>query len=384
MGTAHGKLKHDLRPPTPLPLKGDDVGPSADPELDSYESACQDDAELRAFDTNLRTKTGLLIRRLAAGVEVRAMSLASLKETTECLLDMEQDVVKVILGCKTDIWKTPELFDLVEEYFENSLLTLDFLSALDKCLKRTRDSQLLILVALQQFDREEAEGKEPDGKRYARTLEELNRFREAGDPFTDEFFAIFRSVYSHQMATLEKLQSRKTKLDRKMKYIQAWRKVSGVIFATTVAAVIICSVVAAAVAAPAVTAALAAATALPIGSAGKWIDSVLKKHESMVGTQKDAATAMTIGTRMAIWDLDTIKALVEKLEISIDDMVRTADLAVTQEAVMLCVKEMRNKLTDFMKSVDELGMQADKCGRDIRRARTVVLQRIIKNPNATN
>lgn len=84
--------------------------------------------------------------------------------------------MKVILECKQDIWKTPELFELVEEYFENSLQTLDFCTALEKCLKRARDSQLLILVALGMFDEESG----IEGKKYVKTLEELKKFKAAG------------------------------------------------------------------------------------------------------------------------------------------------------------------------------------------------------------
>ena len=79
---------------------------------------------------------------------------------------MNQEVVKVILECKKDIWKNQELFELVEEYFENSLQTLDFCTALEKCLKRARDSQLFVLVALQQFEEECGAG----GNRYVKTL----------------------------------------------------------------------------------------------------------------------------------------------------------------------------------------------------------------------
>ncbi|PKU84845.1 UPF0496 protein 1 [Dendrobium catenatum] len=53
---------------------------------------------------------------------------------------MNQEVVKIILDCKKDIWKTPELFQLVEDYFENSLQTLDFCKALERCLNRARNS----------------------------------------------------------------------------------------------------------------------------------------------------------------------------------------------------------------------------------------------------
>lgn len=346
-------------------------------ELSSYEAACKLDSDLQSFDTTLQSRTNRVINTLAVGVEVRALSFDSLKEITECLLDMNQEVVKVILECKKDIWKNQELFELVEEYFENSLQTLDFCTALEKCLKRARDSQLLIHVALQQFEEESEAG----GEKYSRTLEELKNFRAAGDPFTEEFFQIFQSVYKHQILMLEKLQLHRNKLDKKLKYIHSWRKVSSMIFVAAFAAVLICSVVAAAVAAPPVAAALAAATSVPLGSMGKWIDSLWKNYEIVLKGQKEVISSMQVGTYVAIKDLDNIRVLIDRLEIEIESLLKSAEFAIQEDAVKVGIEEIRKKLGVFMKNVEDLGVQADNCSRDIRRARTVILQRIIKHPN---
>lgn len=345
-------------------------------ELNSYEAACKLDEDLQSFDTNLQTRTNQVINTLAVGVEVRALSFDSLKQVTECLLEMNQEVVKVILECKKDIWKTEELFELVEEYFENSLQTLDFCAALEKCLKRARDSQLLILVALQTFDEETVDGS----NKYVKTLEDLKNFRNSGDPFTEEFIQVFQSVYKHQILMLDKLKLRKKKLDKKLKYVHAWRKVSSIIFAATFAAVLICSVVAAAMAAPPVAAALAAATSIPLGSMGKWIDSLWKNYETALKGQKEVLSFMQVGTYVAIKDLDNIRVLIDRLEIEIESLMHNANFAIEEEAKKVGIEEIRKHLAMFMKNVEELGSQADICSRDIRRARTVVLQRIIKPP----
>ncbi|KAF3590572.1 hypothetical protein DY000_02027873 [Brassica cretica] len=347
-------------------------------ELRSYEAACKADTELQSFDTCMQARTSHVISTLATGVEVRALSFDSLKEVTECLLEMNQEVVKVILDCKKDIWKNNELFELVEDYFENSLKTLDFCAALEKGLRKARDSQLLILVALQQFEDESlVEG----GNGYEKTLEELKNFKEAESPFDEDFFKMFQSVYKHQMLMLEKLQHRKNKLDKKLKSIHTWRKLSSIIFVATFATVLICSVVAAAMAAPPVAAALAAATAIPLGSMGKWVDSLWKNYENALKGQKEVISSMQAGTFVAVKDLDNIRVLIERLEIEIKGMVMCAEFAVEYEAVRIGIAEIKKKLEVFKKCVEELGVQADLCSRDIRRARTVILQRIIKHPN---
>ncbi|XP_057550529.1 UPF0496 protein At4g34320-like [Amaranthus tricolor] len=346
-------------------------------DLTSYEAACKTDTDLQSFDTNLQARTNHVINSLAVGVEVRSLSFNSMKEVTECLLEMNQEVVKLILECKQDIWKTPELFELVEEYFENSLQTLDFCAALEKCLKRVKDSQLLIMVALQQFEDEDGKGE----IRYYKTLQELKNFKAAGDPFTDEFFQIFQSVYKQQLLVLEKLQVKKNKLDKKLKYVHAWRKVSSIIFVATFAAVLICSVVAAATMAPPVAAALAAATAVPVGSMGKWIDSLWRNFENALKGQKEVISSMQIGTYVAIKDLDNIRVLIDRLEIELELLLKSAEIAVCEDAVKLGIEEIKKKMVGFTKNVEDLGVQADMCSRDIRRARTVVLQRIIKHSN---
>ncbi|RRT69747.1 hypothetical protein B296_00018745 [Ensete ventricosum] len=389
---------HSRRPDTPPVLLVDGGGSSGPAtgeashanigyvaELSSYAAACRFDPELQTFDSTLQRRTSRAISTLALGVEVRSLSLDSLREITSCLLEMNQEVVKIILACKRDIWKSPELFDLVEDYFENSLQTLDFCTALERCLKRARDSQLIIHVALQRFAEEEDEAEAEGGKdwnnKYSRTLDELRLFKAAGDPFTEEFFQVFQSVYRQQLLMLEKLQLRKNGLDKKLKSIKAWRKVSSIIFAATLAAVLICSVVAAAVSAPPVAAALAAAASIPIGSMGKWIDSLLKDYRHAVKGQKEVLGSMQVATFVVIKDLDSIRVSIDKLDIEIVSLLDNADFAIKDvETVKVVIEEIKKKLEVFMKSVEDLGEQTDKCSRDIRRARTVVLQRIIRTP----
>jgi hypothetical protein len=365
------------------PGTASDINLNADmiTELRSYEAACKLDSDLQSFDSNLQARTNQVINTLAVGVEVRSLSFDSLKQVTECLLEMNQEVVKVILDCKKDIWKSQELFELVEEYFDNSLKTLDFCNALEKCLKKARDSQLLTHVALQKFEEETESGD----NRYARTLEELRNFKAAGDPFTEEFFQIYQSVYNQQILMLEKLQLRKGKLDKKLKQIRTWRKVLFIIFVATVAAVLICSVVAAAVASPhvaAAVAAVAAVTAIPIGSMGKWIDTLMKNYENALKGHKEVTISMEVGSYVAIKDLDNIRVLVNRLEVEIESLNMNVDFAIEEEeAVKVAIEEIKKKLGVFMKNVEDLGAQADTCSRDIIKARTVVLQRIVKLPH---
>ncbi|KAL1557991.1 UPF0496 protein [Salvia divinorum] len=350
-------------------------------ELNSYSAACRADAGLQAFDASLQARTSGVISSLAAGMEVRALSFDSLQQVTECLLDMNHEVVKVILDCKKDIWRNQELFDLVEEFFDNSLRTLDFCAALEKCLKRARDSQLLVLLALSQFEEEDNNDDYAGSVKYSKTLEELKNVKEAGDPFSDEFHRMFESVQQQQMQMLGRLQQKKRRLDRKLRSIGSWRRVSSAIFAAAFAAVLICSVVAAAMAAPPVAAALAAATSVPLGSMGKWIDSLMEGYEKAVRGEKEMVNCMNVGTFVTIKDLESIRVMVERVEVEMEALVGAAEMAEAgEEAVRVGIGEIKKKVEVFMRKVEELGAMADGCSRDIRKARTVILQRIIKPP----
>ncbi|XP_059456368.1 UPF0496 protein At2g18630-like [Corylus avellana] len=378
MGGKSSKKSGGDAPPAQLLQMNPNTQFTAD--LSSYEAACMLDPDLQSFDATIQERTSRVINSLATGVEVRSLSFGSLREVTNSLFEMDQEVVKVILECKRDIWNNQDLFSLVEDYFENSLKTLDFCTALENCLKRTRDNQLIIQLAVTHFEQEVEDGVD-DGVKYMKTLQELRKFKAARDPFTEEFVVLFQSVYKQHVSMLEKLQLRKRKLDKKLKSMKTWRRVANVIFVAAFVSVLIFSVVAAAIAAPPLVTALAGALVVPIGSVGKWCNSLWKRYENALKGQREVISSMQVGTYITMKDLENIRLLVNKLEIQIESLLQNADFALREdEAVKLAMDEIKKKLEVFMDTIENLSEHADKCSRDIRRARTVILQRIIRHP----
>lgn len=342
-------------------------------ELRAYEETCKVDPDVKNFDEALQERTGRTIHALANGVEVRCVSLETLRETVNCLLEMDQEVVKVLLDCKEDIWNNRDLFELVEEYFENSIQTLDFCTVLENCLRKARQNQLFIQNALQQIPSEgpplEAQSK--------KMLDELTNFKTAGSPFSEDFFKHFDSVYRRHIQMLEKLQLQKKRLDKKLRNVRAWRKVSSILFGATFAAVLICSVVAAAIVSPHIAAAIA--DMVPIASRGKWIDSYWKKYEETIKAQRETVTTMEVGTFIVIKDLDSIRVLVDNLEDKISSILRDIDLCSREEdALRLGIEEIKQKQESFMKAMEDLSQHVDNCSRNIRKARTVLVQKMIR------
>jgi alkylhydroperoxidase/carboxymuconolactone decarboxylase family protein YurZ len=296
-------------------------------------------------------------------------------EITGGLHDLNREVVTVLLEANRDIWNCPDLFQLVEEYFNTSIESLDFCNCLENCLKRARDGQILIQLALDKFEAESS-GQENN---FSSTLQELERFKQMGEPFTPEFFQVLESVRTKHLNMLEKMLKRKNKLDNKLKSIKSWKKISSLIFIAAVVAVVLCSIVAVSVSAPPLLTALAtAAVAVPVGSIGTWINSLFKGYENAINGETEVLSKMQVGTFIAISDLDSIKVLTENLEIQIRSMLDNTNFVLRDiEAVRFGMEEIKRKMGVFTKSVEQLGEQTDQYRRDIRMARTVVLRKII-------
>jgi hypothetical protein len=151
--------------------------------------------------------------------------------------------------------------------------------------------------------------------------------------------------------------------------------VSSVIFAAAFVSVLVFSVVAAAIATPPLVAALLGALTVP--EAGKWCSSLFTPYEDDLKRQREVIRAMQHGTRIQITELRNIEALANKLEIEIKSILHIADFALVhgeeEDAVKLAIDEMKKKLDVFMKTIQQLSEEADKCSRDIRCARTMVL-----------
>ncbi|KAJ6732971.1 TRANSMEMBRANE PROTEIN [Salix koriyanagi] len=383
MGGLYSKTR---RSGSPSPLLQANTSSQLTAHLSSYEDACKEDEKLQSFDATLHGRTNHVIKILADGVELRSLgsfkevtnsveirSLGSFKEVTNCLLDMNQDVVKVILESKEDIWDNPELFGMVKKYFKRSVKTMEFCTALGSSLERAKNSQLILQLAIEQFE-EEVEMK--DGaldKKFEKTLEGLQKFKAAGDPFTPQYFALFQSVYEQQVSMLKKLESRMKKHDEKLKSMETWRRVSNVLFVSAFISVLIISVLAAAVAAPPVVTALEGAMTVPIGSGGKWCNTLWNRYEKAWEEEKGLVRSIEVGTSVTIKDMVNIRVLVNKFQVEIESLLRNEE----DLAVKLVIDEIKTKMAVFMESIEDLAAHAGKCHEDIIVARRVILNRIL-------
>ncbi|ESQ31146.1 hypothetical protein EUTSA_v10004318mg [Eutrema salsugineum] len=374
----------------PLEQIRTDMGSLYSADLSAYKSACREDPDLQSFDSSLHQRTNRVINSLASGAETRSLSFDALIEVSGCLLEMNQEVVRFIIESREDVWDNKDLTCLVNAYFDSSIKTLDFCNAVDHCVKRARIGQMIIQFAVKQFEIESSAktSVEPGTNKYAKTLQELNKFKASGDPFDADFFLLFESVYEQQVLLLEILHKQKRKLDRKLKNIKHWKKISNVVFVTAFVSVLIFSVVAAAIAAPPVVTAVAAALAVPIGSVGKWCNHLWSKYETAVKGQKDIVLSMRIGAYVTMKDMENIRVHVDRLKIEMESMMHKVDFAIKEEqeeaAVRLSMHEISNKFDVFTERIEEVGENAAKCSKDITLARTIVLRHILSFPSSSD
>ncbi|KAG2316989.1 hypothetical protein Bca52824_020111 [Brassica carinata] len=374
----------------PLQQIRTDMGSLYSADLTSYNSACKEDPDLQSFDSSLHQRTNRVINSLASGAESRSLSFEALIEVSGCLLEMNQEVVRFIIESREDVWDNKDLTCLVNAYFDSSIKTLDFCNSVDNCVKRARIGQMIIQFAVKQFEMESKNtSAEPGGaNKYAKTLEELNKFKASGDPFDGDFFMLFESVYEQQVMLLEILHKQKRKLDKKLKNIKHWKKISNVVFVTAFVSVLIFSVVAAAIAAPPVVTAVAAALAVPIGSVGKWCSHLWKKYETAVRRQKDVVLSMKVGAYITMKDMENIRVHVDKLKVEMESMMQRVDFATKEGedevAVRFAMQEISKRFDVFTERIEEVGVNAAKCSKDITLARTIVLRHILSFPTSSD
>nr|GEX44770.1 uncharacterized protein [Tanacetum cinerariifolium] len=246
--------------------------------------------------------------------------------------------------------------------------------------QRNKESVSLLQTAIDEYHEDDAN--------HLNTLEQLNKFKASENPFSNEFLASFRSVCGKQATLLNKLRTRTVEVVKKLDSVKTWRRLSNVIFVTTFSTVLICSVVAAVVAAPALVAALAAAaTLVPLGSMGTWVDSLWQKYEKELRYHKNTMNVMKVQSDVfVIKDLENIKAIVDRMEIKMDGMMKSADFVIgegVEEAVGIGVDEIKNPVKEFARLMDDLSDQSVKSISDIKRATRMILEKLNEHPRIT-
>ncbi|XP_041011389.1 UPF0496 protein At4g34320-like isoform X3 [Juglans microcarpa x Juglans regia] len=296
-------------------------------------------ADMRAHEVAGELDVDLESGDVTVVVEPQLVSSDSIKEIVKCLYEMDREMANFNLKCREDIWNNQEFFSLLKDYFQNSLRALDFCTALEDCLERTRDNLSIV--------------------QSANTLQELRQFRDAEDPFTNEFSQLLRSVSEQHELMLDKLKPWKTKLDKKLETVQPRSIMFIVIFVFAVLFVLALTVVPAGIKAPAWANPLASALAVPIFPVCK---SLWGRYQSALEGKKGVISSMRYGTLTVKKDLGNIEALIRKLRNETRSILDNVDLALGEEVeVTLVIDEIQRKLEMFMNTAQNLRDNGDRC-----------------------
>lgn len=301
----------------------------------------------------------------------------SLKELTAQISETNEQAVRSIilsLKSKKDIQKNLLLFDIVQEYFSNSFRMSDLCNALEDCLKRARDRQLILRVAVQLF---KGEGENDLNKRvkYHRVVEELKKFKNAEDPFA-VFSQILDKVREQQQSLVDKLKRHEKKIKKKLLILKVWRVMLGTILASVSLTLMICQVVVSVAGLSHVADALGSAASAS-SSLSLTLESKNKSHCDELKRELELISSMRVRAFYELTDLDEIHVGVDRLEKQLQSLMQNADYVIGgEEMAKLGFEEIEKSMDKFMKTLEELGRHADTCSNDLKNGRMAIQDKI--------
>ncbi|KFK37698.1 hypothetical protein AALP_AA3G017200 [Arabis alpina] len=338
--------------------------------------------QLKSFDTSLHRQTSKLVSSLIGqGGKTENSSLDSLMMVCEFLVDLNQNVAKAIDN-NEDVFKNEELKSLMDLYSESTTKTLDLFNTVDKCVEKAKKSQLMILVAIKQFEIESMD-KDFRGnkkkKKYEATLEELNKVKAMRDPFGDEFATRYEAVYEEQFKLLDKFLELRVELDKKQSKRKKWRILGIIVFATAFISAMALYIYFK-VNSLGVEYMVTKALLITIEIAGEWVNDMLKdceKVEKAYKRQSDLLLLTENKTKFNIEAMKTVEDLAETLMIKISSILETVEVAVEkreEETVKLMMQEITKKVEGFAEKIEQVGAHVAECSKVVVSARVRVLK----------
>ncbi|KAI5314312.1 hypothetical protein L3X38_043488 [Prunus dulcis] len=346
--------------------------------ISSYQEALRGDADLQCFENTLKTHIKAVINTFRNG----GPSTGFFKQVTKYLRYLTEQSVHALLRCRVIGNKklnraSEERFKLLaDEYTNNSLQMLDFCSELHRFLKAARNTHSYIEYVTQEcFAMETAMGT----RHYVRISKRLKSLSASGDVYgnyssAERLLEKVERLRKQQEQMLEKLRVQNEKLEKKESSAHTWRKVTIILFVVAVAGLLISMIVTAALAIPAVAPALGAAF-VPMLASADWITNLFGTFEIACKDQQGENVFMQAGTRVSIKELGDIKFLIDRVVNEIDSLL-FAPSSTIKEQIDFTMKDIKLKLETFMREIETLQEEANKCSSEILKARDKVVKSI--------
>ncbi|KAJ8628322.1 hypothetical protein MRB53_021629 [Persea americana] len=190
---------------------------------------------------------GIITNRMVAepyGVSRTQSFWDSLSEIPCIISEINEEAVKSVLDCleqNKDMRKNKDLLHLVKLYYSNSFIMSQLCNELENCLTIARDRQLTLRAAVQ-FFKEEQGSWENKNDRYVQALEELKKFKNAENPFSN-FSQILKKVREQQQSLCDELGLHYKSIKMKLVILKVFRGVCRAIFWLINFAIVVCQVV---------------------------------------------------------------------------------------------------------------------------------------------
>ncbi|XP_019085429.1 PREDICTED: UPF0496 protein At3g28270-like [Camelina sativa] len=344
--------------------------------LSAYKSACEDDPDLKSFDSALQQRTIKVIDSLTAGAETGLSSQHEVhKEVSQHLLEVSQDVAKFILESKDNVWESEALKSLVIAYFENTVKTLKIFNTIESCVEDAEMGQLLIRDAVAEFQKESAEANVGGTKKkYEKTLKVLKKFKAMGDPFDGTVLKTqLELIKKQQESLLEEVCEAIKKLQMEITNLGKESSIANVFFGAVFAVVAAASIALMATGFGGFGA--ISSTLIVAGWAG--VDTALRRKNDALKKQLEG---LETGIKINQEAMETVSILVDGLEDRIQNMLKLVDNAIENEDdeadTRLVLKVISDKVEILIEKTKDVGESVKNHSKLIAEARLHVLQKI--------
>ncbi|KAF8074256.1 hypothetical protein N665_1117s0012 [Sinapis alba] len=258
------------------------------------------------------------------------------------------------------------LFSEVLLKYSEYQTTLNLFNTVEKCVKKAEISLLNIRVAIKQFEKESMDmDLGGNKKKYEGTLEDLHKCT---------------SVCMEQLMLLKKFHEMQVKLDKKQKNVIKKRRIlATIVFGAAFLSIFVLSMYLCTMVAPPVVATVAIGLTKTVGTAGIWVNEMVKDYQKALESETNLLLLMENSTKINMEAMKTIESLVEKLIISISSILETVEVGVQtrdEEAVKLVMQEIVKKIDGFSEKIKEVGENVGKCSKLVTSRKVRVMEHI--------
>lgn len=323
-------------------------------------------ADLHAFESVIMTGTQGIIKKIVT----EGLSIDTLFEVFNQVYKLgEKIATTVILECKEYMsMQNDNIYHgLVMDYINYSDKVLHFCVEMENFLSLARDRHSYIEHTTQPWINMESDVVHEDVMMIYEVLKNL-KASDVYEQCAGNLLEKVQILMEHQQQMFSSLKQHIEKLGEEKKTTGHWKKVTSMIWVAITAGFLIGMIVTLHAGVPKVTVALAVGT-VGVGAAGLGVLELFKAYEEALLVQKNAVDSMIRnGNMIVIMELQDIERLINTIIHEIDSLVFNVGF-VAQGNVGFGMKDIKRKLDNFLKKIEDLAAKTAESSSRITRER---------------